>query len=352
MRLPAKFAEVPPRNLLGDGEPWKDIGLAAGKIRQGGTVMTGVWSPKQSPSLAGGLIRLARPLQLGIWTGSTVILGLSAVFRFRPDWLLALVLVAVGGVALQGYITHGLNDLYDWQSGTDQTTPGRISGGSHVIRDGLLDGRHIGITVAVAIAAYLGLLAWMGVWRTPALWPLGVAALIASVFYSVPPLRFCYRPLAGEWLGIFPAMTAGVLAAGLAVQQALTPVLWVTAVLQGIICVASVMQHHLVDIDSDWRARPPKHTSPAYWQRRVGRPGSEVAIFYLLVAVVVSVAGAIFVAPRFWWSAGLCIVGVVLASRTQQGNQDAETRSDYGLKFLGAVNAIGYVVIAVAVGWH
>jgi 1,4-dihydroxy-2-naphthoate octaprenyltransferase len=314
--------------------------------------MTGAWSQKRGPSLPGGLVRLARPLQLAIWTGSTVVLGLSAAFRFRPDWFLALVVVAVGGVALQGYITHGLNDLYDWQSGTDQTTPGRISGGSHVIRDGLLDGRRIGVTVAVASAAYVGLLLWIGVWRTEVLWPLGIIALGASIFYSLPPLRFCYRPLAGEWLGIFPAMTAGVLAAGLAVQQVLTPVLWVTAVLQGIICVASVMQHHLVDIDSDWGAHPPKRTSPAYWQRRVGRPGSEVAMFYLALAFVVSLAAAVLVAPRFLWSAALCVVGVFLASRTQQGDQENETRSDYGLKFLGAVNALGYVAIAVLVGWH
>jgi len=79
------------------------------------------------PSWSAGLVRLARPLQLSIWTGSTILLGLAASTRFVPGWGPALLAVAVGGVALQGYITHGLNDLYDWQSGTDQTTPGRIS---------------------------------------------------------------------------------------------------------------------------------------------------------------------------------------------------------------------------------
>lgn len=305
-----------------------------------------------APTLGTGLLKLARPLQLGIWTGSTVLLGLTAERRFVAGWEVALTVVAVGGVALQGYITHGLNDLYDWQSGTDQTTPGRISGGSHVMRDGLLDIRRIWLTVGAAMAIYLGLLAWMGGVRTMLLWPLGIVALLASVFYSVPPLRFCYRPLAGEWLGIFPAMTAGVLAAGLVVGESLTPVLWVTAILQGVICGASVMEHHLVDVDSDWAARPQKRTSPAYWQRAVGRPGSEVAAAYLGIACVISVAAALQIAPRFWWSAGLTMAGAFLALGTRWGNIEDETRHDYWLKFLGAANALGYLVIAVATGWH
>ncbi|MGC8487724.1 MAG: prenyltransferase [Clostridia bacterium] len=309
-------------------------------------------SEAAGPSLGVGLVKLARPLQLGIWTGSTVLLGLTAVTHFRPGWALPLSAVAIGGVALQGYITHGLNDLYDWQSGTDQTTPGRISGGSHVMRDGLLNGRRIGVTVAAALLCYLGLLAWMGWSRTALLWPLGVAALFSAVFYSVPPLRFCYRPLAGEWLGIFPAMTAGVLAAGLVVGETLTPILWVTAILQGIICSASVMEHHLVDIDSDWGATPQKRTSPAFWQRTIGRPGSEVAAAYLVVALLVSTYGALMVSPRFWWSAALCAAGAVLALGTRQGNMEDETRHDYWLKFLGAVNALGYLGIALAAGWH
>jgi len=304
------------------------------------------------PSWSAGLVRLARPLQLSIWTGSTILLGLAASTRFVPGWGPALLAVAVGGVALQGYITHGLNDLYDWQSGTDQTTPGRISGGSHVMRDGLLSAKRIGAVVVAALVVYLSLLGLMGMVRSPLLWPLGLAALAAGVFYSLPPLRFCYRPLAGEWLGIFPAMTAGVLAAGIAVGERLTPVLWITAVLQGVICSASVMEHHLVDIDSDWAARPPKRTSPAYWQRAVGRRGSEVAAGYLGIACLLGVGAATLVAPRFWWSAALSAAGAVVALGTQAGNIEDETRHDYGLKFLGALNALGYLAMAIAVGWH
>jgi 1,4-dihydroxy-2-naphthoate octaprenyltransferase len=294
-----------------------------------------------------GLIRLARPMQLAIWTGSTLALGLAAAPGLRSGWFLALAMVAVGGIALQGYITHGLNDLYDWESGTDQVTPGTISGGSHVMREGLMDVRRISETVVVAVAAYVVLLGALALWRGPIFWLLGLVALAAGIGYSFPPFRLCYRPLLGEWLGIFPAMTAGVIAAGLAVSGRVTPALLMIGILQGIICNASVMEHHLVDIDSDWAAHPPKRTSPAFWQRALGRPGAEVAAGYQLTAALLGAVAGVFVSPRFWWSTVVGVLGAILALGTHQGDVADETRRDYWLKMLGVVHALGYVAMAL-----
>jgi 1,4-dihydroxy-2-naphthoate octaprenyltransferase len=296
-----------------------------------------------------GWVRLSRPLQLGIWTGSTLLIGVVGVVSWRPDWPLALAAVAVGGVTLQGYITHGLNDLFDWQSGTDQNTPGTISGGSHVLREGLLSPHEIRRLVLTAGMVYGGVLVVISAWRGVVFALLGAVAFLGGVLYSVPPFRFCYRPLLGEWLGIFPAVAGGAVAAGLAVGGRVTMPLVVLASLHGIVCNASVMEHHLVDIDSDWAARPPKRTSPAFWQRAIGRPGAEVAAGYELFAAIVALVAAYTVSPRFLWSVAVGVLGTILALGTHQGDIADEIRRDYWLKWLGVVHAMGYVALA-AVG--
>lgn len=295
-----------------------------------------------------GVLRLARPIPLVTWTATTVVLGWTNAPGYTPQWGFVLVGVLLGGVLLQGYITHGLNDLYDWDSGTDQTTSGVISGGSHVFRQGLLTARHVWLAVAVATVIYGGLLILVTEARGSALAILGVVAITAAAAYSVPPLRLCYRPLLGEWLGIFPPVVAGVLAVGIAVGGHVTLLLAAVALVQGVLCVASVMEHHLVDVDSDWAAHPQKRTSPAVWQRGHGRPGSQVALLYQVFAVALSLGSALFVSPRFWWSAAIATCGIWVALQTRTGDHADETRRDWMLKGLAVLHSVGYVALAIA----
>jgi 1,4-dihydroxy-2-naphthoate octaprenyltransferase len=294
-----------------------------------------------------GALRLARPVPLMTWSATTVVLGAAAAAAYKPGWPLAVGAVAVGGGLLQGYVTHGLNDLYDWQSGTDQTTPGTLSGGSHAVRDGLLTQADLRWLAGVGAGLYVALLVWVGVWRTTALWPLGGVALAAAVLYSLPPARFCYRPWAGEWLGIFPPIAAGVLAAGIAIGGQLGATLVATAVIQGILCVASVMEHHMVDIESDWAAIPQKRTSPAYWQKTVRRRGCEIAALYDAAGALMAGAAALVIGPRFWWSAVVSMVSAGVAYRTRVGDVEDEIHRDWWLKGLAVVHAAGYAALAV-----
>jgi 1,4-dihydroxy-2-naphthoate octaprenyltransferase len=295
-----------------------------------------------------GALQLARPVPLITWSLTTVVLGLAAAGHWETGWPVAVAAVLGGGVLLQGYVTHALNDLYDWASGTDQMTPGRLSGGSHVVGDGLLDLGSLRWLAIVGAGLYLTMLVWVGAWRGPTIWGLGAAALMASVAYSLPPFRLSYRPLWGEWAGIFPPLAAGVLATGWAVAGRVGPVLAVTAFIQGILCVASVMEHHLVDIDSDWAAHPQKRTSPAYWQRVRGRPGSQVASAYDAGAALISMAAALALGPRFWWSAFIALLSAAIAWTTRGGDVRDETRRDWALKTLAVVHAAGYAVLAWA----
>jgi len=294
-----------------------------------------------------GVLQLARPLPLLTWSATSVALGWANAPGYRSGWPGALIMVLAGGILLQGYITHGLNDLYDWHSGTDQTTPGVISGGSHVLRAGLLTTGQMWRVVLAATFASVILLIWLASWRGSVLAALGGIALITAAAYSVPPLRLCYRPLIGEWLGIFPALVCGTLAAGFAVSERWSLQLLAVAVIQGVVCVASVMEHHLVDIDSDWAAHPRKQTSPAFWQRQVGRPGREVALGYQVVGLALSVGAAWLIASRIWWSVLVVAVGVVIIHRTRTGDHGDELRRDILLKSLAIIHALGYVAMAV-----
>ncbi len=290
-------------------------------------------------------MRVGRPVQLVTWTASTVALGALWAPRVLPGWPLALAAVLVGGILLQGYVTHGLNDLYDWDSGTDQVNVGNYLGGSRALRQGLVTPAGLMRLVVVAAVAGLALLAWLASWRGAAMGAMGMVALASAVLYSLPPARLCYRPLLGEWLGIFPPMILGVLAAGWAVGEQVSMVLVAVGVLQGVICNASVMQHHVVDIDADWQATPPKRTTPATWQRVYGRAGAEVPAMYSALAAVLAAAAACTLSPRLWWSCAVAIVSGVVAIGTRVDDPRDRNARDWLLKGLAVLHALGYAVL-------
>ena len=245
----------------------------------------------------------------------------------------------LGGILLQGYITHGLNDYFDWQSGTDRDNPAWLSGGSHAVQSGRLLPEDVRAIAYLAIALYLALLLALSLWRGGIFALLGLPALVTAAAYSVPPMRLGYRPLLGEWLGMFPAIAAGVLAAGYAAGGVLAPERWAVAAINGILCNASVMEHHLADVDLDWDAQPRKGMSPAFWQKAIGRPGSEVAMAYSLLAWRIS--------PRFLLTAALGLLAAAFARGTRVGDRTDETRRDGLLKAIALLNAVGFAAFAL-----
>ncbi len=294
-----------------------------------------------------GALQLARPIPLTVWTLGCVLLGAAAAPRLQAGWEIPLAAVCIGGVLLQGYITHGLNDFYDWLSGTDRENPAWLSGGSHAVQSGRLEPQDVLRIAIVASAIYLALLAGLSLSRGVDFALLGVPALLAAIAYSLPPIRLGYRPLLGEWLGMFPTIAAGVLAAGYAASGGFAPEIWAVAAIQGVLCGASVMQHHMSDIDLDWEAKPRKRTSPAFWQRSVGRPGSEVAMAYSCLALVLSLAFAATISPRFLLTAALSLAAALIARRTRVGSRPDETRRDAALKGIALANALGFAMFAL-----
>jgi len=85
-----------------------------------------------------GVAQLLRVKPVLSWGVSALILG-AAVSHARVgasinlfNGLLAVALVVVA----QGIVSHGLNDAYDWITGTDRESIGKGTGGSRVIPEG------------------------------------------------------------------------------------------------------------------------------------------------------------------------------------------------------------------------
>lgn len=296
-----------------------------------------------------GVVALMRPVPLAVWSLPTIAFGFLSQSGLKSSWEWALLLAVAGAMVLQGLITHGLNDLYDWQSGTDQQSPGVISGGSKVLLRGSLNVAGVWRTILVALGIYVILALGLAAYRGP--WVLFWAAvgLTGSVLYSVPPLRLSYRPGLGEWVALFPAMISGVMLGVLAANPVLSLTVVIAVIWYGIFCVASVMQHHFGDIEADWASTPQKRTTPAYWSQAMKRSPKEPVAFYELLGIGIAVWGI----TRDFRVFLPALVATVLELALTVGTSLDEgighlTRRDLAIKMLVPLTVVALLVWRVA----
>src|SRR3990170_1619252 len=195
-----------------------------------------------------------------LWSYTAVALGTALAYAdgggIDLGWLA--VSMALAGL-VQGWVTHAVNEVYDWRSGTDRDgSPRALSGGSKVLGLGLLTERDLWTIWAVSTAIVAGLSVLVGLMRAWWLVLLIATGYGLGIAYTLPPLATAYRPFAGEWLGGFP----GVLLAGLgaygiqALRVSWTAVAALTA--HALVCTAMLVMHHYVDAPADATARPEK----------------------------------------------------------------------------------------------
>src|SRR5207249_8091902 len=121
---------------------------------------------------------------------------------------------------IQGWVTHAINEIYDWRSGTDRVNGGRaLSGGSRVRNLDLLEERDLWWIFGVSTAGVAALTAWVVLARAPWLALLIIGGYALGLGYTIPPIATSYRPLAGAWVGGFP----GGLLSGLRAYGVQTP---------------------------------------------------------------------------------------------------------------------------------
>lgn len=238
---------------------------------------------------AGGLYQLSRPDPVASWAGGAFVIGAALAFIHAGTALLWRdgLIAFVGVVAAISFGAHGLNDAYDWVTGTDRESIGKGTGGSRVIPDGTFS---VVETVLVGVAG-LGVTLVVGIYFFARHgWPILVLTAIAvgaPVAYSLPPFKLAYRPFP-ELIVVAPALTGVTVGSELVLAGLITR----TAVLAGLVHSAFSISWYMVsrvpDYEPDRRAG--KTTTVVY----LGREKAPlVSATYLLAGVALAAVGLI-----------------------------------------------------------
>ncbi len=307
--------------------------------------VSGMWRRK-----ALGWFLEFRTIPVLLWSYTSVALG-TALASFeggRIDLLWFLVAMALAGL-VQGWVTHAINEIFDWRSGTDRhASPRALSGGSKVLNLGLLTERDLWIVFLVSTAGVAGLAVVVAAMRAWWLVLLIAAGYALGLVYTLPPVSTAYRPLAGEFLGGFP----GVLLAGLgaygiqALRLSWTAVVALSA--HAFVCTAMLVMHHYLDAGSDAAAVPVKRTSVvALGARRARVYAAGLAV---AGAIAYGIAGA-FVHPAFFLGSALTLAASALHARTDPSSLQAVTRNELRVIQLGIAAGLSVSVLLAPPLW-
>lgn len=298
-----------------------------------------------------GLWRLFRFLPVLSWSICAFALGVGLAAG-SPEYIPAnwghVALVALAGMALQGITAHAYNDLEDWRSGTDRKSPGILSGGTRVIRDGLLGEGSLsmiglaGLLLPVIAGIYFSML------RGPMATVFLLVGMWACLAYTLPPFRLAYRPWLGEWLAAFPAILSCTAGSFFVLTGHITVRVLVVGTLHGLFSLGWLMQHHLSDLFADLEALPPKITTVAFAYQRWGLTGAGAipAAYFSLAALGGSVSG-FFLNPVFFLAVVPALLCIYLAVTTDPLDVYSITGREKGMIALTSGHA---VVLAVLLG--
>lgn len=298
-------------------------------------------SPIRWINHAAALWKLIRIIPVLCWGGGAVFLGISASVSYLAlsfPWLnffFALFTVLL----LQGIASHSLNDYEDWKSGTDQLSPGILSGGSGVIRLNLFTPRQLlfftrlSFYMSVALTCYLCY--HLGSLHLFLFLLVGLWAVFA---YTSPPFRLSYRPLIGEWLAAWPAMVACTAGTSFLLIERIPVLNWWAGILHATISIAWLMQHHLPDIAADLMAKPAKNTTVAYVCARWGwRYVTMPSALYYFIAVLLGL-NALALHSGFAISILAGLLGMILALTTDPRNLSDITRKQIGMMMISCLH--------------
>jgi 1,4-dihydroxy-2-naphthoate octaprenyltransferase len=253
---------------------------------------------------------------------------------------LAVVLVLVA----QGVVSHGINDAYDWLTGTDKASIGKGTGGSRVIPqgkmtvEGTLVASLAGIFVIVLISAH-----FLSEYGAPMI-VLGAIAIWSPVAYSTPPLKLGYRPF-NELVVVLPALVGVVIGADMVLAGSISPFAAAVGTVHALFCISWFVVSRVPDYEPDRRVG--KITSVVY----VGRDNAALlSSGYLalgLAAAVVVAAFNPFVLPITVASWAVMMVGL-----SQLDAYDPENASEVRLRNMHTTtaHAVGLAIIIAVVG--
>jgi len=226
-----------------------------------------------------------------LWSFTAVHVGTAVAFfetgRFDPFLFLAALFL---GTEVQGFVTHAMNEIYDWRSGTDPHGSARLlSGGSKVLNARLLTERGLWAIFGAASLAVMAVGLWVIVFRSPWMALFVIGGYVLGVAYTAPPFRLAYRPWVGEWVGGFLGVFLAGAGAYFIQTLTLSPLAVITATAHASTCVGMLLVHHYLDITADRAASPRKVTTVVHLGLR--RSKSYATGLAILALALTALAG-------------------------------------------------------------
>jgi 1,4-dihydroxy-2-naphthoate octaprenyltransferase len=267
-------------------------------------------------------------------------LGFSYNLNHKINWLdFSLIILLI--VLIHGVASHAFNDREDWLSGTDQVSAGILSGGSGVVKRGEYSVEKLAWMGRITLYLVLILTGYF-LWSVgpPVLLIIGIAVW-AAIAYSCPPLRLSYRPLLGEWLCAFPAVSLCAVGTFYVLTGNLQPIIIIAGGINSLLAMGLLMHHHISDVKSDLQANPQKLTTVALVGSYLGMertPLVELAYFFL--ALLTGVTGGIFFHPVFWVTVPAALGCIAVALTTDPEDIMSITRREYLIYWLIVSDAV------------
>lgn len=241
------------------------------------------------------LYQLSRPDPVAAWVGGAFILGAaSAWHNTGGDIFVTEGIIAFAGVVIAlAFGAHGLNDAYDWITGTDKESIGKGTGGTRVIPQGKLSVVQAVIisVIALFITAIVGAYFYLKYgWPILVLTALAVGAPVA---YSVPPFKLAYRPFP-ELIIVLPSLTGVTLGAELVLSGEVTTLALIAGFIQAMLNISWYMVSRVPDYKPDKDIG--KTTTIVY----LGRDKAPlIGTAYLSAAMAAVPVGVLMYSPAF-----------------------------------------------------
>jgi 1,4-dihydroxy-2-naphthoate octaprenyltransferase len=273
---------------------------------------------KQNRNLIIGIKTLFRAMPVITYSGTLVIINGALAWDHGADYIKAAPLLLLGMFVINGFMAHSLNDIQDWHTGTDKVSPGILSGGSKVLKRGLLLEKDLKVIAGIAVVLALAIALYLYSLRGPLVIAAVLAGMAITWAYTNPPLRLAYHPFLGELIGLglsglLISTTSYFVMTGAFSSKAL-----LASAIQIFMLLGWIILHHIPDIGADLSASPVKLTTPAFFYRRWGRHSAKIpSVMYFLIAYVIGVWAGFYSDYIFLTMAASALICALVASVTK-----------------------------------
>lgn len=237
-----------------------------------------------------GVWRLADPK---LCIASTVPMVVSTAMTYKAlgyidiYWLF----LSFFGVYLIETGKNAINEVVDYKSGVDRfVTPDKrtpFSGGKKTIVDGLLTVEETKIIALVTMLAAAAIGLYIAIAREPMVLWIGIAGFLISIFYSLPPFKFCYRGLGEFAIGLTygPLVVSGTY---LVQTHTVNLEILLLSLMIGFLIANVVWINQYPDYEADARG------NKRNWVVRLGKEKGIVVYILLYVLAYLSLLIAVF----------------------------------------------------------